>query len=42
MIDLAAQLGADADPDEGYDLVTARMQETLDELAEARGFPLIG
>ena len=41
-IDLAAELGPDADADEGYDLVTGRMQRTLDELAEARSYPLIG
>ncbi len=41
-IDLAAQLGADANPDEGYDLVTARMQDALGDLAEARTFPVIG
>jgi 1-acyl-sn-glycerol-3-phosphate acyltransferase len=41
-IDLAAELGADADADEGYDLVTERMQDALAELAEARAFPVIG
>ena len=29
-------------PTQGYDLVTGRMQDALDELAEARAFPLIG
>ena len=42
MIDLAAELGTDADPDAAYDLVTGRMQDVLDELAEARAFPVIG
>ena len=41
-IDLRAELGADPDPDVGYALVTGRMQHALDELAEARRFPLIG
>jgi 1-acyl-sn-glycerol-3-phosphate acyltransferase len=41
-IDLAAELGEDADPDAAYDLVTGRMQDTLHELAEARAFPVIG
>jgi 1-acyl-sn-glycerol-3-phosphate acyltransferase len=41
-IDLAAELGADADADAGYDLITGRMQEALDELADARTFPLVG
>jgi 1-acyl-sn-glycerol-3-phosphate acyltransferase len=42
LIDLREELGADADPDEAYDLVTGRMQDALDELAEARAFPIIG
>jgi 1-acyl-sn-glycerol-3-phosphate acyltransferase len=42
MIDLKAELGADADPDAGYELVTGRMQDALDKLAEARTFPIIG
>ena len=41
-IDLRAELGADADPGDGYDLVTGRMQDTLDDLAERRTFPVIG
>ena len=41
-IDLRAELGADADAELGYDLVTGRMQDALDQLAEARAFPLIG
>jgi 1-acyl-sn-glycerol-3-phosphate acyltransferase len=41
-IDLRAELGADVDADAGYDLVTGRMQDALDELARARALPLIG
>jgi 1-acyl-sn-glycerol-3-phosphate acyltransferase len=41
-IDLATELGADADPDAAYDLVTGRMQDVLDDLADARTFPVIG
>lgn len=41
-IDLAADLGVDADAEQGYELVTERMQEALDRLAAARTFPLIG
>jgi 1-acyl-sn-glycerol-3-phosphate acyltransferase len=41
-IDLEAELGADAGPDEAYELVTRRMQHVLDELADARAFPVIG
>lgn len=41
-IDLRAELGAQAEADDGYDLVTARMQDALDELANARTLPLIG
>lgn len=41
-INLAAELGTEPDADEGYDLVTHRMQKTLDDLAAARAFPLIG
>ena len=41
-VDLRAELGADAVAEAGYDLVTARMQDTLDELAAARAFPVIG
>jgi len=42
MIDLRAELGADADPDAAYELVTGRMQDALDDLAEARTFPILG
>jgi 1-acyl-sn-glycerol-3-phosphate acyltransferase len=42
-IDLCEELGgADGDPDEGYELVTGRMQEALRELDEDRTLPLIG
>ena len=41
-IDLKAELGPDADADVAYDLVTSRMQEALDKLADERKFPLIG
>jgi 1-acyl-sn-glycerol-3-phosphate acyltransferase len=42
-IDLREELGgAGGDPDEGYELVTGRMQDALRELNEARTLPLIG
>ena len=42
-IDLREELGGTrGDPDEGYELVTARMQNALRKLAEARTLPLIG
>jgi 1-acyl-sn-glycerol-3-phosphate acyltransferase len=41
-IDLAAELGPDADADNAYELVTERMQAVLDRLAADRTFPLIG
>jgi 1-acyl-sn-glycerol-3-phosphate acyltransferase len=42
-IDLREELGgAGGDPDEGYELVTGRMQDALTALDEARGLPLIG
>jgi 1-acyl-sn-glycerol-3-phosphate acyltransferase len=41
-IDLAAELGADADPEAGYALVTGEMQDALDALADERRFPVIG
>jgi 1-acyl-sn-glycerol-3-phosphate acyltransferase len=41
-IDLGAELGDEADPERGYDLVTGRMQDALDELAEERTLPVIG
>ena len=42
LIDLKKELGDDADPEAGYDLVTGLMQDKLDELAEERTFPVIG
>ena len=42
-IDLREELGdAGGDPDEGYELVTGRMQDALRELDKARALPLIG
>ncbi len=42
-IDLREELGgAGSNPDEGYELVTGRMQDALDRLAQARALPLIG
>ncbi len=41
-IDLAAELGADAGADAAYELVTGRMQDALERLAEERAFPVIG
>jgi 1-acyl-sn-glycerol-3-phosphate acyltransferase len=41
-IDLVERFGADADPDEVYDVVTAEMQETLDDLADDRTLPVLG
>lgn len=41
-IDLRQELGEDPDIDEGYDLVTSRMQRTLSGLDEERDLPIIG
>lgn len=41
-IDLRAELGDGATPDEAYELVVERMQATLDELADARTLPILG
>ncbi len=41
-IDLEEEFGEDPDLDEAYDLVVGRMQRTLDDLADARRFPVIG
>jgi hypothetical protein len=41
-IDLRARLGAEPDVEEGYELVTATMQETLHELADERTLPIVG
>ena len=43
LIDLREELGgANGDPDEGYELVTGRMQDALHELDQARALPVIG
>jgi 1-acyl-sn-glycerol-3-phosphate acyltransferase len=41
-IDLASELGEDGDVDDGYELVTTTMQETLSELADERTLPVVG
>ena len=41
-IDLREELGARAGPDNGYELVTGRMQDALRELDHTRALPLIG
>ncbi len=41
-IDLRAELGAKADPEDAYALVTGRMQDALSELADERTFPIVG
>jgi 1-acyl-sn-glycerol-3-phosphate acyltransferase len=41
-IDLRKRLGADADPQEAYDLVTTNMQRTLTRLGNARTVPVFG
>ena len=41
-LDLREELGPKPDVREGYDLVTGRLQENLDELAEERTLPVIG
>ena len=41
-LDLREELGSKPDVREGYDLVTGRLQESLDELAEERTLPVIG
>lgn len=41
-IDLRAQLGAEPDVEEGYELITATMQETLHELSDERTLPIVG
>ena len=42
-IDLRKELGGESgDPDQGYELVTGRMQDALRALDEARTLPLIG
>ena len=41
-IDLVDELGADADLDDAYNLVTESMQDALSDLAEDRGLPVLG
>jgi 1-acyl-sn-glycerol-3-phosphate acyltransferase len=41
-IDLRAELGAKAKPEDVYELVTGRMQDTLSKLADERALPIIG
>jgi 1-acyl-sn-glycerol-3-phosphate acyltransferase len=41
-IDLREELGAKAGPEDAYKLVTGRMQECLDDLADERAIPIIG
>lgn len=41
-IDLRKKLGADGDVEEGYRLVTSRMQRTLTRLAGQRSLPVVG
>ena len=41
-IDLRKALGSKPDPDEGYRLVTSRMQRTLTRMAHDRSMPVVG
>jgi 1-acyl-sn-glycerol-3-phosphate acyltransferase len=41
-IDLRKRLGARADPDRGYELITSTMQRTLTRLSNQRSLPVIG
>jgi 1-acyl-sn-glycerol-3-phosphate acyltransferase len=41
-IDLERELGAQAGPDDAYDLVTGKMQTALSRLASERGMPIVG
>jgi 1-acyl-sn-glycerol-3-phosphate acyltransferase len=41
-IDLGKELGSDPDIDEGYKIVTSRMQRTLTRLSNQRGVPVVG
>jgi 1-acyl-sn-glycerol-3-phosphate acyltransferase len=41
-IDLREELGADAGPEDAYELVTDRMQATLSEMAAERTLPVLG
>ena len=42
LIDLRAELGAKADLEDAYELVTGRMQDALSELADERTLPIVG
>ena len=41
-IDLRDRLGARADPEDGYELVTSTMQRTLTRLSDQRSLPVLG
>jgi hypothetical protein len=41
-IDLRKKLGANGDVEEGYRLVTSRMQRTLTRLQGQRSLPVVG
>jgi 1-acyl-sn-glycerol-3-phosphate acyltransferase len=41
-IDLREELGAEPDPQDGYEHVTGTMQDALDDLAEERTLPVVG
>jgi 1-acyl-sn-glycerol-3-phosphate acyltransferase len=41
-IDLGAEVGANGDAGDAYELVTGRMQSTLDDLADERTLPVLG
>ena len=41
-IDLREELGAEPEPEEGYERVTGTMQDALDELADERTLPVVG
>ena len=41
-IDLRAELGTDADVEDGYKIVTSRMQRTLTRLSNQRSLPIVG
>jgi 1-acyl-sn-glycerol-3-phosphate acyltransferase len=41
-VNLREELGEDPDLQEGYDLITRRMQDALDDLADERTLPVVG
>jgi hypothetical protein len=41
-IDLREELGSSPDLDDGYELVTTTMQDTLTKLSEDRTLPVLG